>query len=176
MAQTEREYAEALFAIALEDMKVAEYVKSLEIINQVLKENPLYLEFMVSPAIPMSEKSACIDEAFGNDTPEHIISFLKILCENAKSRLLFACIEEFFKLAKEFENKAVAQIYSVVPLTDKQKESICLKLEKITNKGIDPIYIIDTSLIGGLKIEVDGKTFDGSIKHRLGEIKDVMNS
>ena len=41
-------------------------------------------------------------------------------------------------------------------------------------KNVRAVYIIDESLIGGVKIEVEGKTFDGSIKHRLSEVKDVI--
>ena len=61
-------------------------------------------------------------------------------------------------------------------MSDGQKDSVCKKLKTLTKKEIDPIYVIDKSLMGGIKIEVDGKTLDGSLKHRLGEIKEVMNS
>ena len=33
----------------------------------------------------------------------------------------------------------------------------------------------DPSLIGGVRVEVDGKVIDGSIRNKLEQIKDVMN-
>ena len=33
----------------------------------------------------------------------------------------------------------------------------------------------DEALLGGLVIRVDGRVIDGSLKHRLHEIKEVMN-
>lgn len=176
MVQTEREYAEALFSLAAEDNAAEEYLCSLNTVKQLMEENPDYIEFLASPAIPLSERIGSVEEAFGAAMPEYVVSFLKLLCENGKIRTLFGCIEEFAKLAMVFSNIAVAEIYSAVPLSDEQKSGICKKLEKLTKKSIDPVYIIDESLIGGVKIEVDGKTFDGSIRHRLGEMKDVMNS
>ena len=176
MVQTEREYAEALFALAAEENAADEYLQALETVKQVVDENPDYIEFLASPAIALSERINSVEEAFGADMPEYVVSFLKLLCENGKVRTLFGCIDEFSKLAMAFSNRTVAEIYSAVPLNDEQKTGVCKKLEKLTKKSVDPVYIIDESLIGGLKIEVDGKTFDGSIKHRLGEMKDVMNS
>lgn len=176
MAQIEREYAEALFSLAAEEQAAEEYLQSLQTVKQLMADNPDYVEFLNSPAIPLSERLSSVDEAFESSMPEYVVSFLKLLCENGKVRLLSGCIDEFVKLAMEFSDRTFANVYSAVALSDEQKTAICIKLEKLTKKSIDPIYIIDESLIGGVKIEVNGKTFDGSIRHRLGEIKDVMNS
>lgn len=176
MMQTEREYAAALFELAAEESNTEGFLLSLRTVKQILTENPEYIDFLSSPAIPMSERLGAIDEAFAENMPEYVVSFLKVLCENGKTRTLMGCIEEFEKLAMAFSDRTLAEIYSAVPLSEEQKNGICKKLEKLTGKKIDPIYNIDESLIGGLKIEVDGKTLDGSIRHRLGEIKDVMNS
>lgn len=176
MVQTEREYAEALFALAAEENAAEEYLLSLKTIRELMLENGEYIEFLASPAIPLSERISSVEEAFGASMPEYVVSFIKLLCENGKVRTLFGCIDEFAKLALAFSNRVTAEIYSAVELSDEQKSAVCKKLEKLTQKSIDPVYIIDESLIGGVKIEVDGKTYDGSIRHRLGEIKDVMNS
>lgn len=176
MIQTEREYAEALFTLAVEENAVEEYLDSLVTLKQLFDENPDYIEFLNSPAISLGERIASIDEAFDGRMPQYVASFIKVLCENGKMRTVLLCIDEFEILARAFSNRAIATVYSAVELSDGQKKAVCKKLETLTNKRIDPIYIIDESLIGGMKIEVDGKTFDGSIKHRLGDIKDVMNS
>lgn len=176
MIQTEREYAEALFTLAIEENSTEEYLGCLGTIKNIFEENPDYIEFLNSPAIALSERLTSIDEAFDGRMPQYVVSFIKVLCENGKMRTILTCIDEFEKLARAFSNRAIATVYSAIELNDGQKAALCKKFETLTNKKIDPIYIIDESLIGGIKIEVDGKTFDGSIKHRLGEIKDVMNS
>lgn len=175
MAQTEREYARALFTLAVEENTVEQYCEELGTLKSILKDNPDYIEFLACPAIPLSERTASIDEAFGT-MPEYVVSFLKVLCENGRIRTVHACTEEFILLAMAHSNRTVADIYSAVPLDDKQKQNVINKLEKLTGKSIDPIYTVDESLIGGIKIDVDGKTYDGSIRHRLGKMKDVMNT
>ena len=173
MKQTEIEYAEALFILALEDNVTEEYAEHLRVINTLISENPDYLEVLFSPAIPLSDRLSAIDEAFSS-MPENIVSFLKLLCENGHIRTVSLCIAEYERLLKQKLNTASANIFSAVELTEAQKQSVCKKLSDMTNKNREPRFILDPSLIGGIKIEIEGKTYDGSIKHRLHDIKDVI--
>ena len=68
MIQTEREYAEALFTLAVEENAVEEFLDSLVTLKQLFDENPDYIEFLNSPAIPLGERTASIDEAFDGKT------------------------------------------------------------------------------------------------------------
>lgn len=175
MTGTEREYAAALFSLAVEENSVDAFRKALDEVRSVLSENGDYIEFLSCPAIELSERISCIDEAFG-DYPEYVVSFIKVLCENGRGKTVISCIDAFSELAMEYMNVTKAVISSVTELSDAQKTAVIDKLERLTGKNIEPVYITDISLIGGMKIEVDGKCYDGSIRHRLSEIKDVMNS
>lgn len=172
MLQIDKEYAAALFMLAVEENKVSEYLRELEGVVDSVKENPEYIDFLGSPAVPLEERLSAIDEAFGESLSEYTLSFIKLLCENGRINYFYGCVREYAALTKAVANRTVANIYSVVPLSDEQKKSITEKIEGLTGKSVDSVYIIDKSLIGGLKIEVEGKTYDGSIKHRLNEVKE----
>ena len=173
MMQTEREYAEAMFALAAESGESDEYLRALTDIRRILLENPEYIEFLASPAIPLTERCAAIDEAFGA-CPEHVPSFLKVLCENGRVKGVCECIDEFEKLVKAAKNTVNAVVISVIELDENQKEKLQKKLEKVTGKSVCITYKVDASLIGGIRVELDGVTYDGSIKARLDEVKDVI--
>lgn len=172
MLQIDKEYAAALFELAAEENKTEEYLKELRGIKEIISENPEYLEFLGSPALALSERLDAIDSAFSSQVNEYTLSFLKLLCENGRIRVLESCIDEFAKLCMFVSNTAEATVFSAVELSSQQRERVVAKLEKVIGKSIKPTYIIDESLIGGLKVEVEGKTFDGSIKHRLLEVKE----
>ena len=160
MTQTNKEYAEALFTIAYEHGALEEYAQALSEIKTVIEENPEYLSFLDSPALPLSERLGAIDEAFSKGFPEYIVSFLKLLCENGRIRELPQCIEEFD---------------SAVELNVAAKDKLCRKLSKLTGKTVEAVYVTDPTLLGGIKVEIDGKTIDGSITNNLKRIKGVMN-
>lgn len=174
MMQTDREYAEALFMLAAEERNVEEYFSSLFTVRELVEENPEYLDFLSSPAVPLKERLSAIDEAYENIFPEYVVSFLKLLCENGRIKTVTAAIDEFEKLMMAFANRTIAVVTSAAPLDDEQKQKLCAKFEKVTGKSIQAVYAVDESLIGGLKVEVEGKTYDGSIKHRLSDVKDVI--
>ncbi len=174
MRQTDKEYAEALYMLAAENNNIEMYSEDLNLIKDIIKSNPEYIELLSSPAIPMGERLSAISEAFEGRICDNIQSFLMILCENSNIRLLENCIDEFSHLVMAFSKKTTANIYSASLLNDEQKIALCKKLEAMTGKTVFPIFNIDETLIGGVKVEIDGKTYDGTVKHRLSEIKDVI--
>lgn len=175
MTQTNKEYASALFSLATENNSVDQYEKSLMEIEDIFKENPDYIKVLESPAIPLSERISFIDKAFASTYTEYLVSFLKVLCENGHIAQIVSCIEAFCDLVRIYKNRTIATVYYVEPLTDEQKTSLIEKLQKISGKVIEPEYIKDESLIGGIKVQIDDKIIDGSIKNRLNKAKGVIS-
>ena len=59
-------------------------------------------------------------------------------------------------------------------LTGEEKEKLRAALSKRTGTTVELHYAIDPALLGGLIVEIDGTRMDGSLRHRLQEIKEVM--
>lgn len=175
MMQLDKEYAAALFQLAVEEDACESYLQGLHQVQMAVMESPEYMEFLASPAIPLGERLGAIEEAFGKALPEHLVSFLKLLCENGRIRILVDCIKEFGRLVMAQSGRVAATVTSAIALSQEQQEALCQKLSKMTGKEIDPIYVVDPSLIGGLKIDIEGKTYDGSLKSRLRDVKDVIS-
>ena len=174
MTEISNEYAEALFTLAYENGMVSEYAKKLSELDTAISENPEYTALISSPAIPLSEKLTLIDSAFADSMPEYIVSFLKLLCENKRFEILHEAIEDFHSIVRMSENRTSAKVYCAEQLSDQQKAALVDKLSKILGKKVDAEYILDDSLIGGVKIVADGRVIDGSVKSRLNKLKGVI--
>ena len=61
-------------------------------------------------------------------------------------------------------------------LDDAQKQKLIAKLEVLYKGKFRAEYSVDESLMGGLIVEVDGNIMDGSLRHRLREVKEVIKS
>ena len=175
MKETYREYAEALFMLALEEDKCDEICSALTQIDSAINENPQYLDLLDSPAVPLSERLSLIDEAFGK-SEEYVVSFLKLLCENGYIQSFSLCKEEFESLLDFNRGKIEARVYCAVELTDVQKTALCKKLSRVSGKDVFATYILDESLIGGIRVEIDGNVYDGSISSALNSVKDVISN
>lgn len=172
MNNSNSEYAKALFVLSLEQDSLDQYASCLTEIKSVLTQE--YIEYLFSPAEPLSKRLAAIDEAFGS-APEHIVSFLKLVCENGRAKELPLLIDDFFALKKIHQNSITAMVTSAIDLSDSQKERLEKKLTALYKKTITAVYTVDSALIGGMKIEIDGKTLDSSILKKLSLIKGAMN-
>ena len=171
MADLSKEYTAALFSLAMENGLVDEFKQELGEIKDLIDDD--YILVLSSPALSLSMRLDMIDEAFGT-MHEYVVSFMKLLCENGQISILPEAINEFFLLCHELENRVTAKIYYVKEPSEAQKARLEEKLSKMTGKKIDALYIEDSALIGGIKIELDDRIIDGSLSARLSNIKGVI--
>ena len=173
MTEISNEYAAALFSLALEEKSEKEYFDCLKVISENLKAEPDYLEFLSCPSIPIDERVSAIDAAFSS-MPEHVVSFMKILCERGRAGCFEECFEIYGKLLSEHEKRLTARVISAVELTEEEKSALIEKLSKKEGCTVTLTCTVDPSIIGGLIIETGGKVIDGSIRAKLSEVKDVI--
>jgi len=170
-----KEYGTALFMLACEEEAKNEYAAALEAVESTFAENPEFQEILNSPALSLKERLHTIDEVFSETLPHHVLSFIKLLCEKGRISSFHQATKEFHTLFNASKQIFLARITSSAPLSDSEKEQLICKLEAIQHGKIRGEYFVDPSLIGGMTVEINGKIFDGSLRHRLYEIKEVMN-
>lgn len=175
MTNLSREYAEALFSLALEEGKKQEYYDDLFSVDSILSQNEEYLSILSNPAISKAEKIEMVTAAFSSAVCENVMSFICILCEKGNIRLMSSCAQEYKKLLDASNKVSEVVVKSSVELTFEQKRKLKEKLEKKYNTFVEIEYIVDAELLGGLIVELDGKVIDSSVRGRLQKVKDVMS-
>ena len=175
MTQTSKEFADALFSLAMDGGEEKQVLDGLRMMSDAFRADPDALALLASPAIAKDERLQVLDKAFASSVPEHVLSFAKVLCARGSIRCWFDCVANYESLYNAAQKLSTAYISSAVPLTDAEKDALKAKLEKRLGRTITLECTVDASLLGGMVIQVDGKVIDGSLKRRLHEIKEVMN-
>ena len=175
MTETSKEYASALFDLAVDSHTEDVTRSALHQVRDTLVAIPDALATLASPAIPKKERLALLERAWENAVPEHVMGFLQVLCSHGHIRELSDCVAAFDDLLDTARKLSTAAVVSAVELTDAEKKKLQAALEKRLGRTIRLECSVDASLLGGLVVMVDGKVMDGSLKHRLHEIKEVMN-
>lgn len=176
MTEIGKEYGAALFALACEAGMQREYAASLGTVKTVFVGSPQYAEILSSPAIPVKERLEIIDAAFSAVLPEQVLSFLMLLCEKGRMSFFDEAKEAYDALLSAWERVFEAKVTSAVPLTEVEKKKLIAKLEEIYKGRVRAAYSVDSTILGGLIVEVDGKMMDGSLRHRLHRVKEVLNA
>ena len=174
MTDTSKSYADALFSLALETTTVAETLTALRAMLSGIYATEGALDLLASPSIPKDERCAVLEKAFGDVQPEHVMSFVGILVQHGHIRELNDCVEAYTALHDEHSRLSTAYVTSAVELTKGEKTELTEKLSRKFQRTIHLECAVDPSLLGGLIVNVDGKVIDGSLKHKLQEIKEVM--
>lgn len=175
MTATGNNYAEALFMLAREENSIDEFYDGLNIAKGVFMESPEYLQFLSTPSIPKSERTAALSQAFEGKLNEHILSFLQLLCEHGKAEQFFDCVSEYERLREWAANVVVATVKTAVELSNAQRQGLIKSLEKRTGKSVTLNCVIDSTLLGGIQVEIDGQLLDGSVKNNLKRAREVIS-
>ena len=176
MKNVGNEYGTALFMLAAEEGKIKEYGDALTKVADAFREEGAYFSFLQNPAISLQERVASIKTVFGAILPESVLSFLLLLSEKGRMSSFFDAFDTYMKLLLEAKRVSNVKITSAVALTDEEKEKLENKLKTASGRKILASYAVDPALLGGLIIEMDDKIIDGSLRHRLSEIKGVINN
>lgn len=174
MTETAKEYATALFELAKESNSEKEFGDALGVVLSELKGNPEYAELLSLPNIPLSERKSLLENAFAGKIPEYVLSFTQLLCEKGHIRDFEKCTAEYEKLFKALQSMSNARIVSAIALTDSEKSALIKKLEKMSGHIVTAQYETDSKLLGGVVIYMDDTVIDGSIKHQIKEVKEVI--
>ena len=122
------EYAEALFLLACETKNEDEVLNALELLKDVLNENTEYIDFLLTPSIPLGERLDAIDEAFEKTMPEYVVSFIKLLCEKGHIDSIFECIGEYKELYDNARKVMTAKVTSATELTGEEKNALYVSM------------------------------------------------
>ncbi len=175
MTEISKEYASALFALCCEQGCEKQVMEDLEKVSSTFSENPEFVDFLASPGITLDARLNAVDKVFLPLVCENTLSFTKLLCEKGRIRIFSDCEKQYRMLFDIRQSVSIAKVTSAAPLTEKEISALKQKLEKLSGNSVELECSVDTSLIGGITVEMDGKVIDGSIKRRLHNVKEVMN-
>lgn len=173
MTKTGKIYGDSLYELAREtEIKgragyCRELMEQLQAVVQLFLDNPDYCRLLQEPSIPRRERLGLIDRAFGGQAEEYLVNFLKLLCEEELLTELAGCCEAYRQRFQKDNNIAQAHVVSAVPLSREQKTALKEKLQKVWKKEIILITEVDPDLMGGMKVEIEGRQLDGSVRGRL---------
>lgn len=170
-----REYGEGLYALCLEENLVSDGLSQLETLAQSFREQPEFLQLLSNMSLPKPERLQILDNALRGQIHPYLLNFLKILCERGMLWEFDGCVKAFRSLY--YQDHAILEAWATtsVPLGDAQKEKLISRLNMMTGKKIVLKEKVDPSVMGGIMLEMDGKRYDNTIKHRLSAIYQAMN-
>jgi F-type H+-transporting ATPase subunit delta len=167
-------YAGALFSLAQGEAKIVAYQSALKEIGAVMVSYPDLSAFLASYAISKENKFELIDKLWGDGDLKSLAPFLKVLSDHH-------LISRFQEIEFAFDSLADAAlgikeglVYSTSPLSEDDLLLVETALSQRLGGRISLKNRIDLSLLGGIKVAIAGKVFDGSLQAKLEALQGVL--
>ena len=169
-----KQYAHALFQLAKEDNTLNECKESFDVFVAILKENPDFELVLSSPKIKTEEKKDLIKRTF-KDCSSDFIYFLYVVLDNRRMDKVLGIYEEFLHLYNEENKVKVVKVLSDKTLTILEEEKLLQSLKiKYPTYEVSIVNVIDSNVIGGYHIFVNGVSMDLSIKRKIKNLEEFV--
>ena len=174
MTKTATTYGSALYDLAKEEAFCKDFLDQLQLIKAVFEENPEYRKLLLEPSIPKEERRKLLDDAWQGRVHPYVLNFMKILCDNGTIGQFGDCVEAFRK--RYYADEGIMEVRAVcaAELRQELQDKLRDKLARMTGKKIRLTACVDTNLIGGIRLELPDRQYDGSVQHHLREIERLL--
>lgn len=167
-------YGSSLYDLAQEEGLGEQIMEDLQLIAGSFKENPGYDTLLSSPILSKDERRGLIEDAWKGKVHDYSKNFLCILMEEDMVRDFSDCVQSFRKRYKEDRGIIDVHVTSAVPIDEKTRGRLIASIEAKTGKKAMPEFRVDSSLLGGLRVEMEGMSYESSIKYHLEELRKVL--
>jgi F-type H+-transporting ATPase subunit delta len=169
-----KEYGEGLYELARDEHVLEELHGELTDISALLKAQPDFIRLLCSRAIERDKRLRVVDETFRDEAHIFIVNYMKLLVEKERFDCFLESAEWFHQRYNEDFGIVEACVTSAMPLSDNETEALRQKLQQMSKKKVHLITRVDPSVIGGVRVEMEGKRYDNTIQNKLDRMKQSL--
>lgn len=170
----DKTYAKGLFLAASEKSKTDAIMEEAKELVSLFDREKDFSDLLCSPAVSGDEKKQIIQNVFNERISKEMTNFLMILVDKGRVRHLPRIVRQYERLLLESHGLSRGVIYSAVKLSPEKLSSFEEKTSSLIGKKTRLENRVDKSLIGGVRIFVEGRLIDASVKKRLSDMKETM--
>ncbi len=163
-------YVKALFSVAARRGESEALKAELARLGELLAGAPELGLALRDPRLPAAAKKRVLERA-GLDTASRTLGDFVALClERRRPEVVIEAPEEYGRLEREARGVVEARVQTIAPMDQDMRTSILAQLEEVTGMTIQLVEEILPELIGGVRILIGSRMYDGSIRRRLDDI------
>jgi F-type H+-transporting ATPase subunit delta len=168
------EYASALFSVAKAEGRLGDVEDELFRFARVLEGSDELRTALTDPHIAASRRQQVIEDLLGGKASDTTVALISLVVGTGRASDLPAIIGTLVEMSARENNRKVAEVRSAVPLTDDQKTRLAAALAGRLGGEVEIKVVIDPSVLGGAVTQVGDTVIDGSVRHRLSQLKESI--
>ena len=169
-------YADGLYTLAKEEGLQNQILQELTALGQAVDVEPGYVRLLSAPNLSKAERCTILDDGFGGKVHPYVLNFMKILTEKGYMRHFSDCCKAYREHYNADNGILSVRAVTAVALTEVQRQKLTARLEKVTGKTVELVCREDPAVLGGVRLDYDGKRVDGTVANRLESISNLLKN
>jgi F-type H+-transporting ATPase subunit delta len=167
-------YAQGLLDVARGEGPLADIEDDLFRFARTVQSSDDLRMSLSDPKLPIDRRLALIDELLDGKALAASTALISMVVAAGHAGDLPAIVERFVELAAAERERELAEVRSAIPLDQAQTKRLADALSHATGKRVEVKVIVDPSVLGGIVARVGDTVIDGTIRHRLEQLKEQV--
>ena len=129
---------------------------------------------LTDPAMPAARRIAVVEQLMGGQALPASTALVSAIVGAGRVSELSDIVNRFLEKAASEREHEVAEVRSAIPLDEAQLERLTAALSEATRKQVEVKVVVDPSVLGGLIARIGDTVIDGSVRHRLEQLKGTI--
>ena len=175
MSTVGNRYAKALLDLAVRSHSVDTYRNQLLSVSQIYQTENALRTFLLSPHYELTTKRRLLSRVFDGKIRKNILYLLLLLLDKGRIEFLPDVSSAYARLADEYQNILNITVTTALPLTQAQIDRIGEQFRNVCHgSSVKMTVQTDRSLIGGVKVAIGDRAYDGTVKGKLLKMKSAL--
>jgi F-type H+-transporting ATPase subunit delta len=168
-------YAEALYESAADQHAVEPVARDVAAFAEGVAGSEELRAVLENPEIEVRQKKAAV-AALTEDAHPLVRNFLQVLLDRGRIEDLPEIAEAVADRVARAQGRLEVTAVTAVPLADDLRERIIARIRQETGSEVDLSETIDPEIVGGLVLRVGQSVVDGSVRHRIEELRERLRA
>jgi F-type H+-transporting ATPase subunit delta len=175
MPLVDKRYAEALINVSVDKNAIDLFQSELTAVSDIYGNESGLRAFMLNPKNSVDTKKAAIAAIFGGRIQQELQNLLFLLLDKGRISRLNGICQEYMQMADEKRNILNITIMTAIPIDQANIDRISEKFRRLyRSSSVKAVAEVDPTLVGGVKVAVGDKLYDGSVKGRLSKLQSIL--
>ena len=176
MAETDRveAYSQAFFEVARAEKQGGAIEDDLFRFARALDASDDLRMALGDRTVPAERRIAIVEELMGGTAVAVSVGLVSMVVGAERAGELPAIVERFLELSAEQRQHEVAEVRAAVALDDQVRDRLAQALSHATGKQVEVKVVIDPNVLGGVVARIGDTVIDGSVRHRLDQLKERL--
>lgn len=139
--------------------------------GRIVEGEPRLRGALVDPRVAADRKAALLAELLEGKVTAATLRLATEAATHPRGRSLERVLTAYGRIVAERRNRLVAVVRTAVALSERQKTRLAAALAAQYDRDVHLNIEVDSSVLGGMSIQIGDEEIDGTIVRRLGDVR-----